>query len=365
MWAGEGALVDRETYTLSESHKDIWTGVSYGLRIAEQWGLGLSAYLSEATYKRRLDINWYRDLGGAEECSLYSCGYLDFMESSLEITVVSLIFKLGALWTPHQNWRLGLTVTSPSIVLGDLWLMETSGALDQTRGIASVENTGDDYIEFYSDKYGLEVTRKRPLSLRAGAAFMGLSDFVIDLDVALHLPIDYRRIEGDPVTDRFEQYQAELEQNGSVDGPIPSPEWYDKGIVKGIKRRPVVNTNLGGEWRIGESFTLRGGVFTDFSSAPKLTDSDHPQLTRIHRFGGALSVGYQNYGYDITIGATGSFGRGEASVFHPLGSSGGEYVRPWRPAEYEERAIYIFIAGMQKAVAKTAKTLWNKAWEKD
>ena len=142
-----------------------------------------------------------------------------------------------------------------------------------------------------------------------------------------------------------------------------SPHWFDPGVVRKIVRKPVVNVNLGDELILAESWTLRSGLFTDFSSAPDVDHGDDPQLTKVHRFGGSLSVGFQNDGYDLTLGVTGSCGRGKTSVYRPVNTRDMDEPE-WQPATYEERAIYVFIAGMQKTLAKTAKVLWKKATQK-
>ncbi len=349
-WEREGPLRDSETYTLSESYRLLWTGLSYGVRISKEWGLGLSAFLSNYRYKRRLDTSRVEDMGGLEDesCGLYRCGYLEFNESALDITVVSLIFRLGALWAPHKNWRFGLTVTPPSIPLNDIWLMETKGSMDQTAGAAYVTATGNDYIEYYTDDYSLDVKGQIPTSFSAGGAFLWKEQVTLDLDVTVHLPVTYEQIHGDPVEER------------SQENPSANPEWVDKGIIRTIERKAVANVNLGGEWLIANHWTLRGGVFSDFSSAPDVTYSAKPQLTKVHRFGASLSGGYQARGYDVTVGVTGSFGHGKASIYN---FSQDDTSRSWQPAEYEERAIYVFIAGVQSAVAETGKKIWKRVKE--
>jgi hypothetical protein len=355
-WAGESEFTDEETYSLTESYETIWTGLSYGFRISRRWGIGISAFLSRYNYMRRLDNSRFDNNSGEDFCNqdLYKCGYMEFTESLVDYSIVSTIFKVGVLFAPHEEWRLGFAVTAPSIPIKDLWLYKTEGSLDQTQGISMVNGDLDDFVEFYTDDYSLDVAGQEPMNFRIGAAYVREGVTAIDLDVTVHLPTSYYRISGHPVEDRYE-----------VD-PEASLVWFDPGVVRHIERKTVVNLNLGAEIYFAENWTIRSGIFSDFSSAPDVVYSAEPQLTKVHRIGAALSVGFANAGYNITLGVNGSYGSGTASrynIVNPEVDETGSDLK-WEPAAYEERSIYIFIAGVQKAVVKSAKTLWNKTVEK-
>ncbi|MDD5309403.1 MAG: outer membrane protein transport protein [Deltaproteobacteria bacterium] len=352
-WKADQNLRDKENYSLSESSAVVWTGASYAFLVNEQLGLGASAFLVNSSWSRHLGTNRFLDEGGQDVCRLARCGYMEFKDSSFDSNVVSLLFQVGALWNPHENWRFGLTVRSPSIILGDLYLVSTEGSLDQTYGLARIENTDDDYLQYFSDTYKVKVAEYEPASIRAGYAFLWNSRFTIDLDTTVYLPVSFHRIRGDPVKDRYEK--ALDEGDDTV-----SPEWADMGIVREVDRKTIANLNLGTEAIFDQAWTLRVGLFTDFSSAPAVKPSPQAQLTRMNRYGASLSVGYQSEGYDITIGAMGSLGSGEASVYHFDAAP----QEQWQPARTEERVIYVFIAGVQKAVIDTAKGWWNDIWDK-
>jgi hypothetical protein len=352
-WKGQENLRNKENYSLSESSTVVWTGASYAYLVNDKLGLGASVFLSNSSWSRRMNSSRFQDKGGTDVCGLSRCGYMEFKESAFDSNVVSLLFQLGVMWNPHENWRFGFMARSPSILLGDLYFFTTEGSLDQTSGTAWVENTGDDYVEYRSDDYGVQVAEYEPASLRAGYAFLWDRLLTIDFDTTVYLPVTYHRIRGDPVRERFDKATAQGDDTAS-------PEWLDQGIVRKVEREPVVNLNLGAEAIIDESWTVRAGLFTNFSSAPALTRSALPQLTRMNMYGASLSLGFQSEGYDITIGAMGSLGTGEASVFHF--DAGPE--EKWQPAPTEERVIYVFIAGVQKAVIDTAKGWWNDIWDK-
>jgi hypothetical protein len=307
-------------------------------------------------YSRSFSQTRFGDIAAAE-CRVEDCGFLQFWDSTVDIDVVSLLFRVGVLWQPHENWLLGLMVSAPSIKLDNLVLWKTAGKLDQTFGLASVDGTGDDRVEYYTDGYDLEVASYEPAAFRGGAAFTWAEEFVAALDLSLHLPMTYTRIRGDAVMDR--RCPEGLETCDVTVDEKASPYWFDPGVVRRVTRRPVVNVNAGWELLIDETWTLRNGFFTDFSSAPQVVASADPQLPRVNRYGATLSVGWQNMGYDIAVGVMGAYGRGYASVFNP----GGEPAE-WRPAPMEERALYVFVSGIQKAVVRGAKQAYKKVEER-
>ncbi len=350
-WESQGARRDKETYRLSESYKQVWTGLSYAFRFSREFGLGLSAFLVNTSLGRHMTFSRRAD---TDTCDLDQCGYLEFKESSLSIDTVSLLFRLGGLWEPHENWRFGLTVTAPTILLGDLKLFKTEGSLKQTYGASWVSGSDDDWADYYSDSYNLDVKTYEPMSFRAGVAYVWSKQFAVDLDVALHLPVSYRRIEGDPVMERRCPDGVD-----DCDDPdeTASPEWFDNGIYKSINRRTVTNVNIGWELIINEIWTLRNGFFTDFSAAPPIKEGDVPQQARVNKYGTGLSMGFRAKGYAISIGATGSIGYGNASTYNP-------HSGLWQPAPLEEKSLYIFIAGVQKAAVRGSKKIVSEVDKK-
>jgi hypothetical protein len=356
-WRGDEGVQDKETYALSESFTQVWMGLSYAFRAVDELGLGVSAFLQTTSFERSMTQTRY---GAIEECTLLDCGFMQFTESDLSINTVALLFRVGALWEPHPNWRFGLTVSAPSILIPDLKLFTTKGELSQTYGEAWADGTATDRIVYFSDSYKLKVKLQEPMSFRLGAAYLWRNMFAVDFDVSLYLPVTYRRIGGDPVMDRRCPEGAEAcdDPTAPVVDETASPYWFDPGILKSIERRAVVNFNLGWELIIDKMWTIRNGVFTDLSSAPPVVAGDRPQQTRVNRYGAALALGFRYKGYDISVGVTGSLGKGYASVQNL------HETLPWQPAAVSERAMYVFIAGVTSAAVKGSKTVVKKAQEK-
>jgi hypothetical protein len=359
-WKASGDVRDSEMYSLSESFTQIWMGLSYAFRAIDELGLGISMFLSTTTFDRNMIQSRYASF---TECDggIVNCGLMEFRESALSIDTVSLLFRVGGLWEPNPNWRFGLTVSAPSILIPDLKLFTTKGHLAQTYGVSSVAGSPDDRVEYFSDSYKLKVAVQEPMSFRAGAAYLWKEMFAADFDVALYLPTHYRRIAGDPVMKRRcpDGIEACNDPVDPVVNETASSEWFDLGIMKSIDRRAVVNFNLGWELIIDGTWTIRNGVFTDFSSAPPVKASYYPQQTRVNRYGAGLAFGFKAKGYDISVGVTGSLGQGYASVYDPH-----QPYNSWQPAPATERALYVFIAGIQAAAVKGSKTIVKKTEQK-
>jgi hypothetical protein len=338
---GSGAFPDTETYYLSESYRTVWTGIAYAFQPTPRWGFGVTGFFSNYKYSRRLDTNTFDPPYDTSGCSAGGCGDLDVVESMLKIKVNSLIFRVGALWSPTDRWRVGLAATAPSIFLSGI----SGGALDQTRGAAAATDPAVSHARMYTDDYKLAVAGYEPASIRLGAAYAIPRAFTVDLDACFFFPVTYDRIRGDAVARRLETE------------PNASPEWFDEGIVHEVVRRPIANVNLGGEFLFKYGITLRTGLFSDLSAAPSVVASDEPQLTRVNRLGGTLSIGHKGDDHDITVGLIGTYGKGHASVYHPE-STLAPGDRPFQPEPYSEWTVLVFVAGVQRALAvKTEKIL--------
>ncbi|MBW2278552.1 MAG: hypothetical protein JRF63_13745 [Deltaproteobacteria bacterium] len=339
----QAGIADNQTYFLSESYRTLWTGGGYGFRPTRKWGFGLAAFFSNYRYQRRFDTNWYDVPDDLSVCGETGCGEMELVESILKLKVNSVVIRVGALYRPTRRWRIGLSGTAPSILLRPI----SEGRLDQTYGVSSTTDATDVSTRMYTDDYKLAVAGFQPGSVRLGVAFIIPRKFTIDLDGTFHFPMTYRQIEGDAVADRL------------TTNPEASPRWFDPGVVREIEHRPMANFNLGTEFLFKYGWTVRTGLFSDFSSAPEVVAGDTPQLTRVHRVGGTFSIGHRGAGHDITLGVIGTYGAGEASVYYPEAARDpGEAA--FQPAAYTDRAIYIFVAGAQQAVEGTARELWKK-----
>jgi len=332
-----------QTDFFAESHTNIWFGGGYSFRPTDKLGIGISVFFSEYKYQRRYDGNFFEPPSDLSNCSADGCGEIQFVETIYSEKINSIIIGAGALYQYSENWHFGLSVRAPSIFLKK----SSKGSLDQTLGFSSTIDANNPHSYMFSDDYKLKIQGFEPASIRVGTAYIKPEFLTLDLDISFHFPIKYLRIVGDPVAARLETT------------PGVSPEWFDPGIVRSIKRLPVVNFNLGSEFLLNRGVTIRTGIFSDFSSAPKVKPSDTPMLSRVHHFGGTFSIGHKGEEHDITVGVIGTYGKGKTGTYQPELSRGPDGAT-FLPSEFTEGTIMVFVAGLEKALGKKAKRLWEK-----
>jgi hypothetical protein len=118
------------------------------------------------------------------------------------------------------------------------------------------------------------------------------------------------------------------------------------------------NLALGASISLPRTFTVRAGVYSDLSSAPRVpkVSSDYTPPD-VHRVGGTLSVGLRNEGYDLSVGAIGVFGVGKGLSFSADSS---ENEPAYARTVVRDRMFLVFLNGVRSAIS----TLANKADKK-
>jgi hypothetical protein len=241
-----------------------------------------------------------------------------------------LLFRLGALYRPVPDFRVGLTIGFPSLhVWGD-------GSLSRQFTYAWFNPPpayGDVRFESVS---GLPAESFSPLEIRTGLAWIPTPELLIALDVSYHLRrrAPYERVH------LWQEDRARLQ--------------FDDLFASEVTRRGVLNVNAGVEWLIAGKWPVRAGLFTNLSSAPDLSPA-RAGLERVDILGGTLSVGYQFSGFTLNFGFLGSAGWGKAQAYDLRGDAS-PFVE--RDARYE--LFYFFLSGAQRIVTETLET-WMEA----
>ena len=98
--------------------------------------------------------------------------------------------------------------------------------------------------------------------------------------------------------------------------------------------------------------TLRGGLFSDLSNAPRIPrDPDSYRLARVHRFGGAVGAGIDLSGFVFNLGFSARFGIGHGVGIVGMLNDSPDYAR--RRARQETYLVTISGAmSIVKAVRK-------------
>jgi len=312
---------DTNTFDVSQKHRTLWAGPSYAYLISPEWAVGMSAFLTFYTASRRYGTTDFTEDPNP------GMGYVEWGESKLNLTHYGLTFRVGGIYQPTPNWRVGLTVGTPWISL--------YGEGNLKVKIATGRRFGDsnDFVEIHNSSFNLkDVTYVEPLEIRAGAAYI-MGDLTIAADISYHHSEDYK-----PYTPP--------KSESSSDMYLPLDPFLWETVVK---RKPVVNANLGWEYIIAEEWPLRQGFYTNFSSAPDVKSSNTPGPTQIDSIGSTLSIGYITKGYNFNIGVQGSLGMGSTYRTDPFGDNA------FASTDATEHLVYFFISGAQRAVAKTVE----------
>jgi hypothetical protein len=321
---GTSGESDLDVFHLSETDRTLWIGPSYAIRITPELAVGVSAFVAMRTwsrsYSRSLETPT-RPPGERPTSDYFEMDRVDTAFDSFE-----LLFRLGALYQPIPEFRVGLTIGLPSLhVWGD-------GSLSRQLTYAWFDPPpayGDIRFESVSD---LPAESFTPLEIRTGLAWIPVPELLLALDVSYHLP----------TLNPYERVHLWAEDRERLQ--------FDDLFAPVVTRRGVLNVNAGFEWLIAGKWPVRAGLFTNLSSAPDLSASA-AGLERVDILGGTLSVGYQFSSFTLNFGFLGSAGWGKAQAYDLRGGAS-PYVE--REARYE--LFYFFLSGAQRIVTETLET---------
>lgn len=282
------AFTDLNHYTTySKDDQQLWLGPSLGGNINPQVSLGLSLFGVYRTFSEFESIYW-----GGNPASL-----------SLSQDIKAYTFNLASVWGiqlhPTKEWNLGLTYQTPQFAIVENGQAQYQYILNKT--------TTD---SFYADN--LTVKNDVPMKFTAGIGQDVQDVYAWGLDCTWHLPTSFSSIEGKSNT--------------------------GTNVEARIRRKAVVDVNLGGEYIVQKKFPVRAGFFTSFSSAPDVSADDNDSLGQIDEYGLTCSVGRRSSILDANIGLNYLFGTG-----HDLGydiNEQGDLVR--KVVSAREQRVYIF-----------------------
>jgi long-subunit fatty acid transport protein len=325
---GPGANI--ATLSLDRSWRTSWQGLSYAYRVSDHLSFGLTGFLS-------LTRNQYREelitsaLGPPVGGGSFETQAANWSSYRTEANVKNLLTRFGVLYQVHPQVRLGLMVQPPCL---------------HVRGRSSVRErhldtdvAGATGTFFNASESNLPAHYPMPWEVRLGASYKPSPRFTLALDGSLYGP------------------------TGSVEQPViavgkrhPDPE---TGAVAGVgrfelerwHRKTSGNVAIGTEVVLWDLVALRAGLFTSLSAAPSVPrESASYYAPDIHRFGGAFSVGVVKAGYDLSLGVTGLWGRGDAMAYDLTDSA-----NPYHRTLVHEGTLFVFLTGMRNAISKLAK----------
>jgi len=334
----------KDNWRISQSDRVQWYGPSYAYRLSSELSFGLSLFLSTQDARHTEDRQTITD-SMVDADGFTTTTQLSVQENLVETTTLHGIARLGVLWQPTSKLGLGLMLQPPGAPVYDKGRVRSrvlfANVEDPTAGYAS-------YLEVEDKKLG---SKAPPAAeARLGVSYRFNDVILAAVDMSGYLPNGKKKriaAVGQPKVDE-------------TLGQAPDPGFL---YAQTWRRRYAFNSSAGVELSLPRGVTVRTGLFTDLSSAPALKKSSFVYSDPdIDRYGGALSVGINNAGYDLAIGASGSYGRGDAYAFDT--DSQADFSEPYKRTSVEDRTVFIFLSGAKNAVNRVAKQTVQKIKER-
>ena len=215
---------------LRKRESEEWFGVTWGTKIAENLGVGVSAFISIYDFSNFYDIT----LAGLEDS-----GEVNLINNELKADQYSygMFWKIGLAWK-LEKFDLGLNIDLPYLEV------ISSGSFKYQKYHALATGSEDDVYEFIQYK-NLNASRKIPLAVSMGAGFP-LGEHKLHFKASWHSKVSaYDRL------------------------VIPNDEDISDALVFTEELDPVFNFGVGGEFKLNEKLNLFGSFATDFSPVIK------------------------------------------------------------------------------------------------
>ncbi|MHB1843699.1 MAG: hypothetical protein ACYCWW_02540 [Deltaproteobacteria bacterium] len=271
---GPNSLQDLSQTLLDQT---VWIGLGYARRESETLELGLSV---DAIYRNVNRAS--RTISGSTLNAQGVAGSFFLDDTSLQMAVAGLFVEGGLLWKLLPDFTLGLSLASPSVTV---FGTGSSDEIQSYNGSGSSAGLTDTAIQ------SLEANTLLPVHGRAGLAWKSGQRTLVDLDVSAWGPTSY----------------------SLINGPLPVGVQFPN-FVRSVDRLPVVNLALGGQWLVADKYPLRGGLFTNRSSAPKIDSGPEPQLADVDVYGISAGITLPSEHTETTIGLVYSYGAGLGKV---------------------------------------------------
>jgi len=326
-----------ETLSVDSNERTVYYGLSYAYRVAHRLSFGLSNFVSI------LRTHYAEERIGAELDGLRAGGSFASNASSwssyrVQTLVRSMVWRVGALYAVNDRLQLGLMFQPPSLhIRGRASVRTRILQNDLSNGTSTLLNVSQGSLSSHDPT---------PWELRLGTRYELYEWLTIALDGSLYGRTGSK---SDPVIAVGPRTPDPETSAVAEPGAFIADRWY---------RTFNGNLALGASISLPRTFTVRAGVYSDLSSAPRVpkVSSDYTPPD-VHRVGGTLSVGLRNEGYDLSVGAIGVFGVGKGLSFSADSS---ENEPAYARTVVRDRMFLVFLNGVRSAIS----TLANKADKK-
>ena len=210
---------------LNSKERDEWFGGTWGMKISENFGIGVSSFVSVYNFSTSYDLRL---------SSLDQSQNVDFFNNEINLSQNSygMFWKLGLAWK-LSKFDLGLNIDLPYLEI------IKNGKFRYQRFLSGTDD-GTDEFEYYDFK-DLQSNRKEPIGISVGAGFpLGKNKF--------HLKVDWHG--------NLSEYDRLV---------IPDADDGREGFIFKESLRSVMNFGAGAEIYINDGMNLYASFSTDFS----------------------------------------------------------------------------------------------------
>ncbi len=291
------------SYNFRNDFSDSWIGVAISHKISPKFSYGISLFGSGATLNYRFNysvtaINSGDTLGEFQLSRIAEGSYSEFVK----FNDYRLIAKLGITYKV-QNWRFGLTFTSPS------WRLFSSGKraqrIDQQINISRDEMPAgvSDYVIFDGqEKSQLSTNFKMPFS--AGAGF--IYNFKSKGQKVYFSAEFFGGLKGYKMVDA--EVNPDITSNTVYD-TLSNKDWTSFVYAA----NPVINISVGYSWTLKNDLVFLNALRTDFSAVNNLKLDNYENYNsikttsyNIYHYSGGVEFSFKNNrfiaGADLAFG---------------------------------------------------------------
>ncbi len=210
---------------------ETWVGFSWGRKIKEKVGIGISQYIAVRSNRQRLQIinQVLEDPQTSATRIIYSDTYFNNFK---------ILWKAGIIFD-HRPLSFGFTVTTPS-----LNLFNYTG--ESSINISQINSAGEEQFIAVNDEDGLTSEYKTPFSIAFGAAYHFEKTSIYFSAEWFAKISSYEVLNTQPVI---------VVPSGEV---IPNTNF--------LSRRSVINFGLGVDHKLGKDLSLYASMFTNNSA---------------------------------------------------------------------------------------------------
>lgn len=273
---------DQLAYQRTLLDRSFYFGAAYGERIDDTWRVGIATFLNYRALRDLEETSCFQEVPTAAQTAFATA------QTQLNMGVANLLVSFGVKASLPDDWYFGLNLMTPTM---RIW---NTASLRVTRGSADPSTGETDYV--VRDLRDIDANSRVGTIVRVGLAKVVPKVLTLATDLTLHAPVHYSL---------FELNSGEAQIRDAIT------------LVTDVERHFVINLNAGLEYLVARDFSLSGGFFTNFSSAPRIPNEerfDTGRLPYINAFGGSFVLGFFSEHTLTRAGVTASYGGGNDVV---------------------------------------------------